>query len=193
MEVNAQGDCVLKKDQDKIRVYNCPTEGSAYKTVKAEFTIDCSVEEYLSNAVDVDHYKDWHFREVNPTLLERISDTELIYYTEVSAPFPVSNRDLILHLSVNAETSGLTTIKVQSEPDYLPEKSGRVRVRKSSSIMRIHPIEPNKLKVEYQIQVDPAGSIPSWLVNLFSTQGPYESFRKLIERLESKSVNVSNK
>ena len=41
------------------------------------------------------------------------------------------------------------------------------------------------LKADYFIQVDPGGQIPAWVVNLVSTQGPYETFKNLIERVES--------
>ena len=48
----------------------------------------------------------------------------------------------------------------------------------------------SKLKVNYVIHVDPGGQIPTWIANLFSTQGPYETFKNLKDRLEHQKDKV---
>jgi hypothetical protein len=37
--------------------------------------------------------------------------------------------------------------------------------------------------VQYELRVDPAGSLPAWLVNMLSSKGPYESFLNLKTQL----------
>jgi hypothetical protein len=39
------------------------------------------------------------------------------------------------------------------------------------------------VNVEYTLFADPGGSVPAWLINLFITKGPMESFKKLKEHL----------
>jgi hypothetical protein len=189
----AQNDCVLKKDQDKIKVYSCKVEDSKFKTVRAEFELNASIDEYLAIVTDVGNYKEWHYRVVNPRLLNKISDTELIYYTQVSAPWPVSNRDLILRqkLERNTSTKALT-VTLESMADYLPTTKNVVRVPASYSKMTLTPIGNSKLKVEYFIEVDPGGQMPAWVVNLVSTQAPYETFKNLMDRLEKLKKNTTS-
>ena len=187
----AQNDCVLKKDKDNIKVYSCEAADSKFKTVRAEFELSASIDEYIAVVSDVDNYKAWHYHTVNPRLLDRISETELIYYTQVSAPWPVSNRDLILRLKLDLNTTTKAlTVTLESIADYLPEVKNVVRIPASYSKMTLTPIGNSKLKVEYFIKVDPGGQIPAWVVNLVSTQAPYETFKNLMDRLEKLKKNT---
>ena len=182
---SGQSDCILKKDKDNIKVYNCKTEDSDFKIVRAEFELNATIDQYIATVLDVPKYKEWHYRSVNPKILKKISDSELIYYTQVSAPWPVSNRDLILRLKLDYDsTTKVLTSSLECIPDYLPTVENVVRVPKSYSEITFTPINDSKLKVEYFIHVDPGGQIPAWVANIFSTQGPYETFKKLIDRLE---------
>ena len=182
---SAQANCVLKKDKDNIKVYSCETAGTNLRTVSATFELSATIEEYMAVVLDVDNYKAWHYRAINPRLLKKISATELIYYTQVFAPWPVSNRDLILRLKLEPDISnGALTVTLKSISDYLPTVNNVVRVPSSYSKMTLTPSENSKLKVEYFIEVDPGGHIPAWVVNLVSTQAPYETFKNLINRLE---------
>lgn len=189
---SAQNECELKKDKDNIKVYSCKTKDSKFKTVRAEFQLNASIDEYIAVVTDVKNYKEWHYRVVNPRLLQIVSSTELIYYTQISAPWPVSNRDLILRqkLELNTTTKALT-VTLESIADYLPTVNKVVRVPASYSKMTITPIENSKLKVEYFIRVDPGGQMPAWVVNLVSTQAPYETFKNLMDRLESLKKNTA--
>lgn len=189
----AQNDCVLKKDQDNIKVYSCKTKDSKFKTIYAKFELNASIDEYIAVVTDVDNYKEWHYRVVNPRLLDKVSNTELIYYTQISAPWPVSNRDLILRqkLALNTSTKALT-VTLESIADYLPTVKNVVRVPASYSKITLTPIGNSKLKVEYFIEVDPGGQMPAWVVNLVSTQAPYETFKNLMDRLESLKRNTTS-
>jgi START domain-containing protein len=181
----AQQECVLKKDKDNIKVYSCTSADSKYRAVRADFELDASIAEYMAVVLDVDSYQAWHYRAVNPRLLKRLNDTELIYYTQISAPWPVSNRDMILHLKLQMnEQRDALTVTLESIADYLPEVNDVVRIPKSYSTMTLTANQNSGLNVEYFIQVDPGGQIPAWVVNLVSTQAPYETFRNLRNRLE---------
>ena len=183
---SAQDECILKKDQDNIKVYSCKTADSKFKAVRAEFILNASIDDYSAIVLDVDRYKEWHYRAVNPRILDKIDDTELIYYTQISAPWPVSNRDLILRLKLDFNSiTKVLTVTLESESDYLPTVNNVVRIPKSYSKMTLSPIGNSMLKADYFIQVDPGGQIPAWVVNLVSTQAPYETFKNLIERVES--------
>ena len=81
----------------------------------------------------------------------------------------------------------MLTATLECIPDYLPAVENVVRVPKSYSKMTFTPINESKLKVDYNIHVDPGGQIPAWIANMFSTQGPYETFKNLKDRLEDKN------
>ena len=66
----------------------------------------------------------------------------------------------------------------------VPEKKGIVRINNSLGKWIITPLDNNQVRVEYTLHVDPAGSLPSWLVNMFSGEAPMQIFENL--RLELK-------
>jgi len=48
----------------------------------------------------------------------------------------------------------------------------------------IDPAPGNTLKIDYTLQLDPGGSIPAWLVNMFIANGPVETFRRLKKQIQ---------
>jgi hypothetical protein len=40
------------------------------------------------------------------------------------------------------------------------------------------------ISIVYIFDAEPGGSLPAWVVNMFTDKGPYESFKKLSELLK---------
>ncbi len=181
---SAQHDWTLKRDKDGIRVYSRASEHSRFNELKADFTLQARLSELASVMLDVDDHVKWQFSTKNSYLLERISDSELYFYNEISAPWPVANRDLVVHLLISQDPSTrVMTMKADCIPGYRPEHPSIVRVPKSVATWTVTPLQSNTLQVEYQLEIDPGGSVPAWLINMFATKGPYESFRNLREQI----------
>lgn len=183
----AQTNCELKKEKDNIKIYGCPVEGSALNAIRVEFEVNSTVEKYIPIVLDVTHYHEWRYREFNHKVLKIISDHEIIYYARVGTPFPLSDRDLVLHLTLNRDSvTKILTAKIESMPDYIPPVDGVVRVPSSLSTMTLTPLSESKLKVNCLVRINPGGQVPAWVINMFSTQGPYETFKNLREKMEAK-------
>ena len=108
--------------------------------------------------------------------MKNISDSEGIYYQNVVAPWPVDNRDFVVLVKVtqDAKTKVVTqTSKVIK--GILPEVSGTVRVTEFNALWTLTPIKNGMVNCEYQLLVNPGGSIPAWLINLAAIDGPYET------------------
>lgn len=106
-------------------------------------------------------------------------------YSEVSLPWPAANRDFVAHLIVtqNPDTK-VITIDGPAVAGFIPVKEGIVRIIDSKGKWIITPIGTNQIKVEYSIHVDPGGSLPSWLVNMFATEGPLKIFAGIKVQLQ---------
>jgi len=182
-----QTHCELKKEKDNIKIYGCPVEGSDLNDIRVEFEANSTIEKYIPIALDVTHYHEWRYREFNHRLLKTISNIELIYYAQVSAPFPLSDRDLVLHMKFNRDSiSKVLTVTIESIPDYIPQVEGMVRVPSSLSTMTLTPLGEARLKVTCMVRINPGGNVPAWVINMFSTQGPYETFNSLREKMEDR-------
>jgi hypothetical protein len=181
----AQNDWELRNNKDGIAIYTKSFPDSKFKGVKVECELDATLSQLVSCILDVNTGADWVYSTKSSVLLKQVSPSELYYYSEVSVPWPASNRDFIAQLkAVQDVKTGVVTIYGPTFPDYLPVKKDIVRVEKSEGRWVISPVSKDHIKVEYTLRVDPGGNIPAWLINLFATKGPYESFKRLKEQLK---------
>jgi hypothetical protein len=188
-----QVDCELKKEQDSIKVYTCSADASKFKSIKASFEINATAPELVAMIMDIAAYDEWQYNTINPKVLKWISKQELIYYVEVAAPWPVSNRDLIVHLKIEQDPITKNLIfTANGIPDYIPVKEGITRVPMSKSTWAVEPLSSTKLRVEYTMNIDPSGSVPAWMVNMVCAEGPFESFYTLRNKIKERNYTKAD-
>jgi hypothetical protein len=176
----AQDGWKLKTDKDEVQVYIKAEENSSYKSVKTVTTMRTTLSAVSAILLDVLKTPDWVYGTKQCSLLKKESPTSLYYYAEMGMPWPVSNRDFVIRISLsqNPQTKVVTVIATNL-PTYIPEKDGIVRIQRSSGRWTISPVGNGMVRVEYILQIDPGGSLPASIVNMFSYNGPFQSFKNL--------------
>ena len=180
----SQEDCSLRKDDEGVLVYLCDNERSNFKTIIVELEVPATLSQYAAQVLDVDNYSSWQYRVSKQHVLKQVSKTELFYYSEVSAPWPAENRDYVFHLRMEQDSlSKVIKLWLSCVPDYIPEKDGIIRVPFAESLLTVTPITATTVSVRYELDIDPGGELPAWLVNMFGANAPwnsYNDFRKQI-------------
>ena len=185
LTASAQYSWKLSKDKDGIKVYESGTKNSDFKSIKVECTLPGNYDKFIALMNDVPHYKDWVYRAKNSYLIKRISPDEFYYYIETSLPWPLSNRDAVFHSKTNRDSlNRYLNIKTITEPSFIAEKSGKVRVPYSSIDWYLTMPSAKTIHLIYILEIDPGGYLPAWLVNIFADKGPYETFKRLSEGLK---------
>jgi hypothetical protein len=180
-----QRDWTLVSNENWIQIYKSDMSGSNYKRIKVECTIDGSLDKLTRILNDVNNHKNWIYNTKQAYILKRVSSNEYYYYTETTLPWPMQNRDAVVHIKFQRDVVNQTlNIAAAGEPAYLPEVGGKVRVQRSANTWQVTVPAPNKLHIVYIFEAEPGGHLPPWLVNTFVNKGPYESFRKLSELLK---------
>lgn len=183
--VFSQGDWTLVNNEKWIQIYKSGMSNSSYKRIKVECTIDGTMEKLVKILNDVSNHKNWIYNTKQSYIVKRISTTEYYYYTETTLPWPMQNRDAVVHIKFQKDAANETlNIAAEGQPDYLPAVNGKVRVPRSANTWKVTVPAPNKLQIVYVFEAEPGGGLPPWLVNTFVNKGPYESFRKLSELLK---------
>lgn len=176
----AQNNWELKQDKEGIKVYTKNLDNSSFRAIKTVCTIEATPAVLTAVLLDINSSAEWVYATKKAILLKQTSPDELFYYSEIDVPWPVNNRDFIVHLKASQdERTKAVTIVADNQPKYLPENKNIVRVPQSYSKWLIEPLSNNRVKIEYILQVDPGGSVPAWLINLFAAKGPFESFKNL--------------
>jgi START domain len=181
----AQNGWTLKKEKDGIKVYSRASDHSNFNELKVELTLPASLHALAALILDIGSYPRWSFNTERSYVLKQVSPAELYFYTEINSPWPASNRDLAVHLRIMQDAaSKVMTIQADGVPDYIPPKKDIVRVPFSKEKWTVTPLDKSTIRIEYEVEIDPGASAPAWLVNSFSTKGPYETFKNLSEKIK---------
>jgi ribosome-associated toxin RatA of RatAB toxin-antitoxin module len=182
--VTAQSDWRFTTEKDGIKVYSKTVSESKVKALKVECIINASAAQLVALLLDVKAAERWVSHTKSCTLLKRVSDAELYYYSEVNLPWPLENRDFVAHVQVSQNPSTkVVTVNAPAIPGMLAARKGIVRVSQSKGLWIITPLDKERVKVSYSLQVDPGGVIPAWAVNALAAQGPLESFQNMKREL----------
>lgn len=191
----AQTDWKLKANSDGIKVYSSAVADSKFKALRVECNFQATLAQIVTVLLDVKTCTEWVYHTKSITLLKQPSPSEIYYYSEVSLPWPTSNRDFVAHLIVSQdEETKVVTVDGPAVNGLVPLKDGIVRVTNSKGKWVITPLGKDEIKVEYTLHVDPAGSLPAWLVNMVASEGPTQSFKKLklqLKKPEYKNASLS--
>lgn len=175
----------LHKDKNSIKVFFSEMPGSEFRAIKVECTFAGNYSKLISILSGVSHFSDWIYNSKSARILKQITPTDFIYYTETRLPWPMSNRDAVIHLRIRTDSlPKVLTISGSSEPALIPEVPDKVRVIDYKANWRVTMPTDKIIQIVYILEVNPAGSIPAWISNSFADKGPFETFSNLSEKLK---------
>lgn len=181
----AQKSWKLATKKEGIQIYTATVPDSKVNAIRVECSLNARPTQIVALLMDVESAPKWIYHTKSCKLIKRVSASELYYYSEVSVPWPVENRDFVAHLTVNQDAkTKMVTIDGPAVSGYVPVKSGIVRIENSKGKWIITPAGDGRVHVEYTLHADPGGAIPAWMVNMFATEGPLQIFRQLKLQLE---------
>src|SRR5579863_7190884 len=122
LPAGAQKTWELKKDQDGIRVYSRTGDSSRFDDMKVEMTLPVKLSSLAALILDIDNYPNWSFNSVKAYVLKRISPSEVYFYSLIRSPWPVSDRDMAVHLHLTQDT-GTRNLYIHADEiaAYIPE------------------------------------------------------------------------
>lgn len=183
----------LKKSEKGISVFSRSAENSKFNELKVVFQVKASLSSIVALLNDVESYPKWIYHCEGSKILKKDSEKHLIRYQKIVAPWPVDNRDIAVEVnSYQDEKTKIVYQKITSVPDYTPVTKGHVRVREYRAMWKLIPLKNGMVQVEYELLVNPAGSIPAWVINLAVVEGPYETSIKMKEQLLNEKYQNAN-
>lgn len=176
----------LSKESDDTKVYTRKKEGEKFKEIKILTRHKTTLNAIMAAFDDTEGHKEWVFKTPESYTVERVNDNTLIYYVKSDLPFPVSDRDLVIKYewTQDPETKVIVTESV-GVVGKVEEKDSNIRVKDFQSNYTLTPKADGWINIEYYAKMDPAGSLPAWLVNMAVTKGPIKTMDKLFELIDS--------
>lgn len=178
--MQAQEKWILKKSEDGIEVYSRKLNNEKYREIKVVCAFKTTEKKLVEVLKNVDDHKTWVYNTRLSYLLKRKATDTLIYYTEISVPWPANNRDVVIQLTFHKDSmNNILNIEARNIQGMVPIKKDIVRIPYSLSNWSIKEVNINKIQIEYILKIDPGGALPVWLVNYTAAIGPLKTFKKL--------------
>ena len=175
----------LEKEKNGIRVYLSDVPGSVYKAVKVECTLTGTYAKLVAILTNVSQFNKWIYNTKASRIMKENTPLDFIYYTETHMPWPLSNRDAIIHIRIKTDSLPRALIITGTgEPDLFPEIFSIVRVPYYKASWKVTMPTTKTIQISYILELDPGGNIPAWIANSFADKGPMGTFSNLAERLK---------
>lgn len=186
------------KETNGIKVYFRSIENSHLNEVRIQTTFTCNLSDIVEALKDAKAYTQWVYRAAHSYTIKEFSDFEMEYYNKIDFPFPLDDRDIVIHsiIQQNPQTKVVTSISY-AKPLVLPENKNMVRIKNFNSKWTFTP-KKNIIYGEYIFSSDPGGNITAWLVNLSLDEGPIKTIRGFKKQLlldkyrNANSLNIVN-
>ena len=177
-----QEDWKLERDKDGIKVYTRDSDKSAFDEFRATMQLNQSIHSFVAVMRDVESLHEWAYNVKNARPLKMMGDSLQYYYSEVSIPFPFTDRDGIYRNRYTWKSdSSLLIIDIDILPDYIEKVEDLVRIPFGKGFWRVKVFGETRIDITFQMVVDPGGSVPSWMANMFVNETPTYTLTKLRE------------
>jgi hypothetical protein len=169
---------IFKNEKNGIKVYYRKT--SDVYELKLITSIQSSMAGLVSLLSDVESYPQWGYKITEAEFIRKHSETESIYRSRFDFPWPLDDRDIVMHNKVQQDpVSGKVTATSTATPSMSPERPDAVRIKDARTVWTIYPGSGGWLYVEYYVYSNPGGNLPDWLVNMALDVGPRETIQHI--------------
>jgi hypothetical protein len=184
VSIFGQSNWMLQKEKDGIKISSRHSVSSQFDDVHVEVDLPGNIEQMKSILLDISHYKDWSYAMKKSVLIKQLGISKLIYYSEIEVPWPATDRYFYANFELMEDTTNRTIYVVSVNiPDYLPASKDLQQVTSVKGFWNISTISKKTIHVDYILELNPGGSLPAWVINLFLTKGPLETFENIKQKM----------
>jgi hypothetical protein len=169
--------------KEGVTVFTRLIEGSSIKEFKGEGLVSAPVEVCVNVMGDVEAAVKWRPDCIVSKEL-KADDNTYYSYSETKAPWPVSNRDVIVKMEMAKSPDKVVySFSGVDKPELVPLKSNVVRITDIKGTW-IFERKGEETYMIFQAKINPGGSLPAWLANKTSVDQPFKSIMGMREMVK---------
>ena len=181
----------LEKDDDGISIHSRSIKNSDFREFRAETTLNTSIDAILAVFHDPSSFTKWVHQCSKAEIIEQPSFLEAFVYQVSDMPLIVSDRDVVIHDIYSYSTDHkIWTIHVEAIEGKV-EPTDMIRITNSKGTYKLIQKTPNQVDIIWHQHADPAGALPSWLVNTLIVDLPYQTLYNLRELVKEEKYDTS--
>jgi len=188
-----ENEWILKRETKQLKIYTRNITETAIKELRITTQFETSLNSIIALLNDVPANTDWVYSSKAAKITERNAPNDLHYYSVSDFPWPLQDRDLIVHsvIEQDPDSKVITSTSYAAKEKY-PLQKGIVRVTIFDSQWIFTPLSDGKVDIEYTVKTDPGGNIPVFLTNMFIDRGPIATMKKMRDMLQVPKYRDAN-
>lgn len=172
-------------EEDGVVITSRPSDHSPLPIFRGVGWVDAPLLEVLAVITDAERHHEWIFSCSASALVAQTSEASGIVYNRTDAPWPVPDRDVVLDSRVelvDGEREVIVRFSATEHPER-PPTDGVVRMTYLQGHYHLWAEGDARTRVEYQVDSDPGGTLPTWLASRGTREMPLETLRALRAQL----------
>ena len=170
------------RNRDGVKIFNRSVNGSKIKEYKAEMELDGMYFDKLCAILyDVENYNKWLDKCADSELIKKENELSFVVYNRHDTPWPSNDRDNFTRMKFQ-KSEEVFTVQIENLPDYAPTKKKVVRIRDLRANWKVEKLNSGKIRVTEVVWFDPL-KLPAFIINMVTTDSPFQSFLNLKELL----------
>jgi len=179
-------------NDDGVTTFKKEIPNSSKLAFRGTGVLDAGLIRILTVLTDTPRLKEWMENLNQSIILEKPSIAERYVYNETHIPWPLKNRDFLLHI-VSRWDPELKAVVIESKsiPEHpkAPQKTGCVRGEITFAQYVLKPIDDwKRTEFKIEVQADPKGGIPGWVVNLFQKGWARKTIKALRKQIAKTDI-----
>jgi hypothetical protein len=164
-----------------ITVTNRREKNRQFPTFRGTGRVSANLWDVIAVIQDGDKHPQWLHKCADAGVLKQIDEVTRIVYNRVDAPWPVKDRDVVLRGKIDfIDPDSEVKIRFRSINSSLRKRpSDVVRMPQLEGHWYLVAMGDNKTLVEYQINADPGGDLPPWVVEQATKDLPLYTLKNL--------------
>jgi hypothetical protein len=180
----AQNTWKLQKEKDGIKISSRASPSSSFDDIRVEADFPGRIEQLAAILLDINRYPEWAYGTKKSVLIKNLGPGKLIYYSEIDIPWPASDRFYYANLELKMDTVNRTLLLVSANiPGYEPIPRELVAVPYTKGVWNVRSNSSKSIHIDYTLELNPGSSMPAWVLNLFATRGPLETFENIRNKM----------
>jgi len=188
----------LFDEEDGIKMYRHDVAGSSIVALRGEGFVAAPISRVASVLADRNRSTEWIDRLKRTKLLRQISETESIEWDHITTPSPLKDRDFVFKTVISTDPAKKKVFfSYYSVTDpAAPETDDYVRGTFKSGKIELTVAEPTNADgsktrgtlVNAEVEVDPRGSVPKFIVNMVQKSWPHTTLMALRKQVAKPDI-----
>jgi hypothetical protein len=173
-------------DEEGIKVYQREVPGTSFVSFRGIGVVNADIFDVYAVIFDIKNKTSLLSNCLDYQLLQYKGLGNLVVYTRTGAPFIfISDRDSVLETKVTFENEKKRIIATFEKTDdsIFPPQDDAVRTKALKGGWILEAQADGSTRITYEVNADPGGLLPAWLVNLGSRKLPLNTIRNMREQV----------